>query len=482
MTHSINSGCKVPETVLRQAVRHASNDRPDLALQSLETYGLSEDQKSKISGVFQLCKQDPLEAPEWQRRIVAVINNEGIAESNEVGPGKSCLNEDNSLTISNACIDPGCDVSILHEDIFTQIFTCVTDSQSFVLLAKTCKLANQVFQSKIVQICFFKEKVKELSLQSFNAYWEYLNELPEDFINFQKTVKVQPSPTHLHGALQHSFSKEAEVQEEMIEGQKTSFNLDLLSNPFPAIGKCLIIFSREAAKLDEFHSDAFFIYAQDKLKLYKEKIFFITEDDLYSPILRTICNSVCHEILYSFASQPLGEISPETVEKMISHVKELLISCHSDMEEKLMLKGDRVLRGLITTMILNLHSKEECQQFEIELNKIGIDRANIIIRNCYDADVFLVDLFARNNLDTITPDTFDEAALHVADILGQNGINNIDLGDIKRITKKVILEYHTPEEIQRYADQLMWTHENVGDVFGGDHYKALAEFYRGLLN
>ena len=532
-----NPGCIIPAPVLREAVRHASNDRPEAALQSLETYGLSEEQKAKISGIFQLCKGDPLAAPEWQRRIVAVINNEDIAESNAVGPGKSCENEENSLIISNACIDPNCDVSILHEDIaatapvinnediaesnavgpgksceseenslviynpciaqnddisilhediFTTIFTCAIDSKSYVFLAETCKLTNKVFQSKIVQICFINQKIKELSLQSFNAYWEHLNWLPKSVIKYQKKVEANRNPTHLCEALQQSFQQEAEVQKTMIMGLKIGLNLPFLPNPYPAIGKSLIIFSPEAAKIEKLHSDAFFIYAQDKLQLYKKEICFITEDDLYSPILRTICNSVCHEILFSFASQPLGEITPETFEKIISHVKELLISIHSDIEGEINLKGDEVLRVLITKMILDLHSIKEYQQFAIELNKVGIDRADFLIRHTYyDRDLenayeMLNRFFEWNNLEAISPDAVDEAVQGVAYLFHREGVE-IDIDDIKRITKKVILEHYAPEEIEQYAETLYAMYEN-GDVIGKDYYKSLAEFYLDLLN
>ncbi len=528
---STNSACKIPVPVLREAVRHASNDRSEAALQSLETYGLSEEQKAKISGIFQLCKGDPLAAPEWQRRIVAVINNEDFAESNSVGPGKSCESEENSLIISNACIDPNCDVSILngdmvatapvinnkniaesnavgpgkaceneekslvisnpcidpncdvsivHEDILTTIFTCVTDSQSFVVLAKTCNLANKVFQSKIVQICFFNKKIRELSVAPCVAFQQVYNELP----NHVKITLANRQPSSEFGCsiIFLPWPKRLEQYQNAFAMMNAEHALEL-NSPYSSIENCIELFRCASEKFGEFHTEEFLSYAQNMLLLFKTTLidFGVHNIDpfMQKAILQMLCIDLCHNIIFSFSAQRLDKITPDTFNKIIRLVNQVFLTyCNVQLD-------DKDLEVLIKNAILAQHSKESCQQFITELSAIGLDRAECLILNnkhsFYNGILkHCLTQFAKRDLEKITPDTFDEKIKILASDLINAGFD-IDKDDIKRIAKKVILEHHTPEEIEQYADTLLAMYEN-GDVIGIDYYKSMSEFYLDLIN
>lgn len=488
MTHKINTECKVPETLLRQTVQRANNGQSaDALMLSLAPYGLSEEQTKAIKEKLQKCAQhpDPHNAPELYNQLVDVING------NTAGTTQTVLQTNTNIgaiTIVTPepketdiiITDQNCYILNLVDDIRILLFKSIINTKDFVAFAKTCSAMNTVFCLPEMHTLFTDMSALEMSIQLHNRWLDIYNGFHEtgkalaqqkrDRVNHQLIMNLANSITQF--ALKSHNYKLYLIK---------TYGLSTASSPFEINQKCCKLFSCAAAKLEELHSDLFFIFAAKKLKLFKTISINYSgkiPDTAIKVWMDRLCNSICHDIVFSFTSQTLECITLDSLNKFINSMKEFLLNYDNVILSE---EDEKFLKNQIIEAIIKNHSNEPIEQLTKKLNDLDINDScsGFIFKTVVIHELYIEFSAKHQFIDDLNQPTIDFLVSNIEDkIIGEFGLK-IDIDVIKEHVKALICQTFTREAIQYRAESWMQSYEY--DIYQDEKMKAKAEFLMSLL-
>lgn len=487
MTHNINFECTVTETLLRQTVQRANFGHPvDALMLSLKPHGLTEEQSIAIEEILQQNAQnpDPHNAPELYNQLVEVINGntEGTTQTvvqtdSNVGAITIVTPEPKDTDIS--ITDQTCYFFQLIQDIHKQLFFFLINSKDFVALAKTCSAMNTVFCLSDMYTFFIDKMAMELSIQLHKGWIDIYNNLNDRGKAIVAVMCTRSNDSQL-SRLAYSTAQVENHKAKNKKFLKDHYGLTIAS-PYEENDKCLKLFSCDAAKLKELHSAEFLIYATNKIQTLKIISADCSIQNPAVPIqfwMDALCNSICRNIIFSFASQDLEYITLDNINSLVSSIEKFLLE-YDNIE--LSAENKKLVKIQVIEAIIKQHSNELLQTLMEKFNEFGIEDCftGFLIRTTEIYHSFIDFQIHHQSVDDLNQQTFDLMVQTIKDKITNVFGLDIEVDRIKEYVKNLIYLKFPREAIQQHAESLLEIYAN--DIFNAEQFKEQADFLMSLL-